>query len=43
MKVVQAIIHSSGRAVNVQTLVKNIHDKATEIIKGIQLYNVTIS
>ena len=34
-KVVQAIIRSSGRVVNVRTLVKNIWDKATEIIKGI--------
>ena len=42
-KVVQAIIHSSGRVVNVRTLVKNIRDKATEIIKDIQFYNVTIS
>ena len=35
-KVVQAIIRSSGRVVNVRTLVKNIRDKATEIIKGIR-------
>ena len=41
MKVVQAIICSSGRVINVRTLVKNICDKATEIIKGIQFYNVT--
>ena len=27
--------HSSGKVVNVRTLVKNIRDKATEIIKGI--------
>ena len=33
-KVVQAIIQSSGKVVNVRTLVKNICDKATEIIKG---------
>ena len=43
MKVVQAIIRSCGRVVNVRTLVKNIRDKATEIIKGIEVYNVTIS
>ena len=39
----QAIICSSGRVINVRTLVKNICDKATEIIKVIQLYNATIS
>ena len=43
MKVVQAIIHSCGRVVNVRTFLKNIRDKATEIIKGIEVYNVTIS
>ena len=43
MKVVQAIIRSCGRVVNVRKLVKNIQAKATEIIKGIEVYNVTIS
>ena len=43
MKVVQAIICSCGRVINVRKLVKNIRNEATEIIKGIQVYNVTIS
>ena len=34
----QAIICSSGKVVNVRTLVKNIRDKATEIIKGNHLH-----
>ena len=34
VKVVQALIRSSGKVVNVCTIVKNIHDQATEIIKG---------
>ena len=34
VKVIQALICSSG-IVNVRTIVKNICDKATEIIKGI--------
>ena len=47
-KVIQAIIRSSGKVVNVRTLVKNIQDKATEIIKGIEtnvqcIQNVTYS
>ena len=47
-KVIQAIIRSSGKVVNVRTLVKNIRDKATEIIKGIErnvqcIQNVTYS
>ena len=37
-KVVQAIICSSGKVVNVRTLVKNIREKATEIIKGNSTY-----
>ena len=43
-KVVQAIIWSSGKVVNVRTLVKNICDKAMEIIKGnyldINIYSI---
>ena len=34
VKVVQAIIRSAGHVVNVRSIVKNICDKATEIIKG---------
>lgn len=34
VKVVQALIRSSGKVVNVRTIVKNIRDRATEIIKG---------
>ena len=34
VKVTQAIIRSSGKVVNVRTIVKNIRDRATEIIKG---------
>ena len=34
VKVIQALIRSPGMVVNVRTLVKNIRDKATEIIKG---------
>ena len=43
-KVVQAIVQSSGKVVNVRILVKNIRDKATEIIKGnyldINIYSI---
>ena len=35
VKVIQALIRSSGKVLNVRTIVKNIRDKATEIIKGI--------
>ena len=35
VKVIQALIRSSGKVVNVRTIVKNIRDRATEIIKGI--------
>ena len=35
VKVIQSIIRSAGQVVNVRTIVKNIRDKATEIIKGI--------
>ena len=35
VKVIQALIRSSGIVVNVRTIVKNIRDKATEIVKGI--------
>ena len=35
VKVIQALICSSGIVVNVRTIVKNIHDKATETVKGI--------
>ena len=34
VKVIQALIRSAGKVVNVCTIVKNIRDKATEIIKG---------
>ena len=34
VKVIQALIRSSGKVVNVRTIVKNIRDRATEIIKG---------
>ena len=34
VKVIQALIRCPGMVVNVRTLVKNIRDKATEIIKG---------
>ena len=34
VKVIQALIRSAGKVVNVWTIVKNIRDKATEIIKG---------
>ena len=33
VKVIQALIRSAGKVVNVRTIVKNIRDKATEIIK----------
>ena len=32
IKVIQALIRSVGKVVNVRTIVKNIRDKATEII-----------
>ena len=34
VKVIQALIHTNGKVVNVHTIVKNIRDRATEIIKG---------
>ena len=34
VKVIQALIRSAGKVVNMCTIVKNIWDKATEIIKG---------
>ena len=34
VKVIQALIRSNGVVVNVCTIVKNIRDKATEVIKG---------
>ena len=34
VKVIQSLIRSAGQVVNVRTIVKNIRDKATEIIKG---------
>ena len=34
VKVIQALIRSAGKVVNVWTIIKNIRDKATEIIKG---------
>ena len=33
VKVIQALIRSAGQVVNVRTIVKNIRDKATEVIK----------
>ena len=38
VKVIQALIRSAGKVVNVHTIVKNIRDKATEIIKGMCSY-----
>ena len=37
VKVIQALIHSAGQVVNVRTIVKNIRDKATEVIKGLYM------
>ena len=34
VKVIQSLIKTSGKVVNVCTIVKNIRDRATEIIKG---------
>ena len=34
VKVIQSLIRTSGKVVNVCTIVKNIRDRATEIIKG---------
>ena len=39
VKVIQALIRSAGKVVNVWTIIKNIRDKATEIIKG--MYYIT--
>ena len=35
VKVIQSLIWTSGKVVNVCIIVKNIRDRATEIIKGI--------
>ena len=40
IKVIQALIRSAGKVVNVQTIVKNIRDKATEIIKGTKIMSI---
>ena len=34
VKVIQSLIWTSGKVVNVRIIVKNIRDRATEIIKG---------
>ena len=34
VKVIQSLIHTSGKVINVHIIVKNIKDRATEIIKG---------
>ena len=40
VKVIQALIRSAGKVVNVRTIVKNIRDKATEIIKGSNIMSI---
>ena len=42
VKVIQALIRSSGMVVNVRTIVKNIRDKATEIVKGIAVMSTDL-
>ena len=37
VKVIQALIRSAGQVVNVRTIVKNICDKTTEVIKGLYM------
>ena len=34
VKVIQSLIQTSGKVVNIRIIVKNIRDRATEIIKG---------
>ena len=34
VKVIQSLIWTSGKVVNIRIIVKNIRDRATEIIKG---------
>ena len=34
VKVIQSLIRTSGKVVNIHIIVKNIRDRATEIIKG---------
>ena len=34
VKLIQSLIWTSGKVVNVRIIVKNIRDRATEIIKG---------
>ena len=34
VKVIQSLIRTSGKVVNIRIIVKNIRDRATEIIKG---------
>ena len=34
VKVIQSLIQTSGKVVNIRIIVKNIGDRATEIIKG---------
>ena len=43
VKVIQALIRSASKVVNVCTIVKNIRDTATEIIKGnAVIYNIPL-